>query len=104
MNYGIISKNGMYVVAVAQRYGKIGDEIEIMFNNGVKIQALIGDYKKTRETLGWGIHPIGKNRGCMLEFLVDETQIPNIVKKTGDFSAYIDRYAGGIKAIKNRNM
>ena len=104
MNYGIISKNGMYVVAVAQRYGKIGDEIEIMFNNGVKSQALIGDYKKTRETLGWGIHPIGKNRGCMLEFLVDETQIPNIVKKTGDFSAYIDRYAGGIKAIKNRNM
>lgn len=101
MNYGIISKNGKYVVAVAQRYGKIGDEIEIIFNNNVKIKALIGDYKKTRETLGWGIHPIGKNRGCMLEFLVDTTKIPEVVKKTGDFSSYIKHYAGGIKTITN---
>ena len=104
MNYGIISKNGTYVVAVAQRYGKIGDEIEIVFENNVKIKALIGDYKKTRETLGWGIHPIGKNRGCMVEFLVDQTKIPDIVKKSGDFSTHIKRYAGGIKTLSNTNI
>lgn len=103
-NYGIYNKNNTYLVAVDKRYGSIGDRIEITFNNGVKIQALISDYKKTKETLGWGIHPIGKSKGCMLEFLVDETKIPDIVKKTGDFSSHIKRYAGGIKKLSNTNI
>lgn len=103
-NYGIYNKNNTYLVAVERRYGSIGDQIEITFNNGVKINALIADFKKTKETLGWGIHPIGKNRGCQLEFLVNEDQIPSLVKKTGDFSSYIKRYAGGIKIISNKKI
>ena len=103
-NYGIYNKNNNYLIAVDRRYGSIGDRIEITFNNGVKIQALISDYKKTKETLGWGIHPIGKNRGCQLEFLVNEDLIPDIVKKTGDFSSHIKRYAGGIKKLSNTNI
>ena len=103
-NYGIYNKNNTYLVAVNERYGSIGDRIEITFNNGVKINALIADFKKTRETIGWGIHPIGKNRGCMVEFLVDQTKIPDIVKKSGDFSTHIKRYAGGIKTLSNKNI
>ena len=31
-------------------------------------------------------------------------QIPSLVKKTGDFSSYIKRYAGGIKIISNKKI
>ena len=103
-NYGILNKDNHYIVAVDKRYGKIGDELEIHFFNGTKIQVYIGDYKKSQETIGWGIHPINSQKGCQVEFLVHEDKIPNSVRKTGDFSTYIHRYSGGIKTIKNKSI
>jgi len=106
MNFGIYNLNNHYLVAVSNRYGNIGDEIEITFNNNVKITVYIGDFKKNSETsdTGWGIHKITTNKGCQVEFIVNEDQIPDLVKITGDFSTYIIRYSGGIKSIKNKRM
>ena len=106
MSFGIYNLDNHYLVAVSNRYGNIGDEIEVVFNNNVQITVYIGDFKKNSETsdTGWGIHKITPQKGCQLEFIVNEDKIPDLVKKTGDFSAYIHRYAGGIKSIKNKKM
>lgn len=106
MNYGIYNKNNHYLVAVSNRYGNIGDEIIIRFTNGVKITVYIGDYKKNNETqkLGYGIHPISKNRGCQVEFIVDETKIPDSTKRTGNFAVSVPRYSGGILEIENKRI
>ncbi len=106
MNYGIYNKNNHYLVAVSPIYGKIGDEITITFKNGTRIIVYIGDYKKTSETkkLGYGIHPISATRGCQVEFIVDEKQIPDSAKRTGNFAVSVPRYSGGIIEIENKKI
>lgn len=106
MNYGIYNKNNHYLVAVSPVYGQIGDEIIVKFNNGIKIIVYIGDHKRPSETkkLGYGIHEVSSNRGCQVEFIVDELLIPQIVQKTGDFASYIKRYSGGIQSIENKRI
>ena len=106
MKYGIYNKSNHYLVAVSPIYGKIGDEITITFKNGTRIIVYIGDYKKTSETkkLGYGIHPISASRGCQVEFIVDEKQIPDSAKRTGNFAVSVPRYSGGILEIENKKI
>lgn len=106
MKYGIYNKDNHYLVAVSHQYGNIGDEIIIRFTNGVKITVYIGDYKKTSETkkLGYGIHPISTNRGCQVEFIVDESKIPASAKRTGNFAVSVPIYSSGILEIENKRI
>lgn len=57
---GISTLNGRYLVAVAQKFGKVGDNIDIVLSDGQVIPALIADAKGADATSEWG-HKMGPN-------------------------------------------
>lgn len=101
MNYGIANYQNHYLVALGKRYGEIGDEVIITLDTGVILKVFLADFKKTYETIGWGLHPISKNRNCMLEFIVDPHLIAPNVKSSGDLSSI---YPGQIVKIENKRL
>lgn len=73
MNTAIRVYNNRYCVAVGQKIGKVGDYLNIAFDdgstNGRMFYAVIGDVKKDKDTLdgaGW----VGAD-GCVVEIIAD---------------------------------
>ena len=83
---GLADIFGRKVIACTSKFGKIGEEIEITFQNPVyywhnkgTLFAIIGDEKcrKDPNCNEWG-HMYGKNQCCVVEFIVDSSRINNI--------------------------
>ncbi len=51
---GIATLNGRYLVAVSTKFGKVGDNIDIVLNDGQVINATIADSKGKDATSEWG--------------------------------------------------
>lgn len=78
-----------FLVAVGSYYGSVGDELQIELSNGTVFKAIIGDVKAD-------IHTDSTNRQhkidhSVVEFIVDTSKLPIMIKKMGDCS-YSDKY------------
>lgn len=51
---GIATLNDRYLVAVSPKFGKVGDDIDVVLNDGQVINATIADMKGTDATSEWG--------------------------------------------------
>ena len=84
---GLGDINGRKVIACVQRFGNIGDEIEVTFKNKVyywngvsgTLFAIIGDYKNPKDSNSdeWG-HKYGKHQRSVIEFIVGDGFSGNI--------------------------
>ena len=78
---GLADINGRKVIACVKRFGNIGDEIEVTFQNKVyywngesgTLFAIIGDYKSSNDSNcdGWG-HKYGEKQRSVIEFIVGD--------------------------------
>ena len=83
---GLADIFGRKVIACTSKYGTIGEEVEITFQNGVNywnnkgtLFAIIGDEKSKNDPnyCEWG-HRYGANQCCVVEFIVNSGKINNI--------------------------
>ena len=80
-NKGLGDIEGRKVIACVQKYGNIGDEVEVTFKNKVyywngesgTLFAVIGDYKSASDSNcdGWG-HLYGTKQRSVVEFIVGD--------------------------------
>ena len=92
-NYGLADIKSRKVIACVPRFGNIGDEVEVTFQNKVDywnrdhktLFAIIGDYKNTNESDcdEWG-HLYGKKQRSVVEFIVGDNFKGNIKDKFPD--------------------
>lgn len=75
------------MVAMGPQYGPVGKKLNIFFEDGQSIRAIIGDIKHQGCT---------SSDGSMLEFIVDVNYMLQSVRKSGDYN---DVYKGQIVAI-----
>lgn len=73
-------KNGLrkidnyYMVAMGQKYGKVGDKFRITLVNGEQFDVILGDVKKYKDTHNKEGY-IGKDNKDLFEFIVDESTL-----------------------------
>ncbi len=87
-DYGIRMINGRYLVAMANQYGSVGDELNITLSSGKVLYVMLGDIK--------GGTSCTHADGSMIEFIVDSSAMTSRVRSAGNFSVL---FAGTIKAI-----
>ena len=90
---GLADIEGRKVVACTSTFGRIGDEIEVTFENDVDyfnkqsktLFAVIGDFKSQNDSNcdKYG-HLYGKEQRSVIEFIVDSSKITNIKSKFPD--------------------
>lgn len=75
--------NGEYMVAVGSYYSqKIGTRLRITLDTGKQFYAVVGDHKADIHTDALNQH----RNGNVVEFIVDQSAIPSICKKTGNMA------------------
>lgn len=75
--------NGEYMVAVGSYYSqKIGTRLRITLDTGKQFYAVVGDHKADIHTDELNQH----RNGNVVEFIVDQSKIPSICKKTGNMA------------------
>ena len=87
-NYGLADIKSRKVIACVEKFGKIGDEIEVTFKNPVnyfnnqnkKLYAIIGDYKSYKDDKndGWGHLYTKDKQRSVIEFIVGDGFSGNI--------------------------
>ena len=87
------------MVAVGTHYAKeVGTKLDITLDNGYTFHAIVGDIKQNKHTDATNRYiPIN---GSVLEFIVDMSEIPDVVMKTGDVSYTNDNLKGEVMSIK----
>lgn len=98
---GIFKNKDFKIIAVSQKYGRIGDVIAVEFDHRKIEFFYIGDYKKYAETDKYGAHPINDKFSCMIEFIVDKDKLSSNVQKTGNLNKI---YPGRVTRIHNFYM
>lgn len=98
---GIFKNKDFKIIAVSQKYGRIGDVIAVEFDHRKIEFFYIGDYKKYNEVDKYGAHPINDKFSCMIEFIVDKTKLSSYARKTGNLNKV---YPGKITRIHNPSM
>lgn len=98
---GLRKYAGRYLVAVGTPYGKVGDYIDVVMDNGEVINCIIGDSKSDRY---W--HLVYGEDGRILsynvvEFIVDTPELDEEAKEWGDISK-IDGFYGNVTEIVNK--
>lgn len=88
------------VVALGTYYSStIGERFSVTLSSGHTFTCVIGDVKADRHTDSTHRYNIiGKNRGSMVEFIVDTNKLNPAVKRSGDISTY-PQYTGNVTAI-----
>lgn len=84
-DYGIRMVEGRYCVALGSRWSTtIGEKLDVIMQDGTIIPVILGDCKQDRHTdptNTWGL-----DNGDILEFIVDENEIPATVRICGSFN------------------
>lgn len=101
--YGIRTFDGYYCVALGTAYGEIGDIFTVELSSGTSISVIMSDEKADKDTDPSNrYHPCpnycGKDRACVVEFIVDKKKIPKNVSIYGSFD-YCEQFNGDIKSI-----
>lgn len=77
--------NDNYVIALGTHFdASVGQRVDLLLQNGVVIQCVIGDVKQNCHTDKSNIFSLGNE--CMSEFVVDIDELNRKVKRTGDVS------------------
>ena len=94
-----VHESGRYMVAVGTHYAKeVGTKLDITLDNGYTFHAIVGDIKQNKHTDATNRYvPINES---VLEFIVDMSEIPDVVMKTGDVSYTNDNLKGEVVSIK----
>lgn len=87
-----------YLVAMGSYYADYhcGRVFRIFLDNGASFDAMIGDMKSDAHTDPGRQH----RNGNVVEFIVDDTVIPNASRRSGDMSDASDNFQGNISAIR----
>lgn len=101
--HGLRMFDGYYCVALGSAYGEIGDIFIVELSTGMRLAIIMADEKSDRDTDSTNrYHPCpnynGKNRGCLVEFIVDENCISNTIATYGSFD-YCDFLEGDVRRL-----
>jgi hypothetical protein len=94
----LITNDGYVAVALASRFGNIGDKFIVTLDNGASFKAIKTDEKSDSHTVNKCHH---KNDGSLVEFVVDTNKLKtnnNLAYVMGDIS-YVDGFKGGITSV-----
>ncbi len=99
-NYGIRMINGRYMVAIGSYFGlRIGDEFDIILENGTIIPAIMGDLKDNKDTDSNNVYTVATN--CCTEFIVDTGSYEfKQYKNMGDVSYACEEWNSKVVAIQ----
>ncbi len=99
-NYGIRMINGRYMVAIGSYFGlEIGDEFDIILENGTVIPAIMGDLKDNKDTDSNNVYTVATN--CCTEFIVDTSSYEfKQYKNMGDVSYACEEWNSKVVAIQ----
>lgn len=94
---GIWTVDERYCIAVGSYYTQsIGTYIDVVMENGNVLQCILGECKRNRDT----DHTNRQNpNGSVVEFIVDTSSMPSMVRKMGDCSYGSQLIAGEIQSI-----
>ena len=94
---GIWTVDGRYCIAVGSYYTRsIGTYIDVVMENGNVLQCILGECKRNRDTDY--INRQNPN-GSVVEFIVDISSMPTMVRKMGDCSYADESMVGEIQSI-----
>ena len=94
---GIWTVDGRYCIAVGSYYTEaIGTYIDVVMENGNTLKCILGECKRNRDT----DHTNRQNpNGSVVEFIVNISSMPNMVRKMGNCSYACEEMEGEIKSI-----
>lgn len=95
--FGIRQYDDRFCVAIGTAYNaKVGTYVDLVLDNGVVIECIIGDLKAT-------VHTDKTNRisanGCVSEFIVDMNQFHSTAKTMGDTSYCSEDWMSPVRKI-----
>lgn len=97
-NHGIRMVNGRYCVALGSFYtNKIGQNFDLVLENGTVIPCVLADQKADKDTNG--SNQVTSHNGCMSEFIVDSNSLDRTAKKMGDISYCEECWKSPVKQI-----
>lgn len=98
-NYGIRMVEDRYCIAVGSYYTtKIGTKLDLIMKNGSIIKCILADCKANAHTDTKNMQTV--HDGSIVEFIVDTSRLPIIVKRMGDISYCNNNFKGEIKNIR----
>ena len=94
---GIWTVDGRYCIAVGSYYTQsIGTYVDVVMENGNVLQCILGECKRNRDT----DHTNRQNpNGSVVEFIVNTSSIPSMVRKMGNCSYACEEMGGEIQSI-----
>jgi hypothetical protein len=96
--HGIRMVNGRYCVALGSFYtNKIGQNFDLVLENGTVIPCVLADQKADKDTNG--NNQVTSHNGCMSEFIVDSNSLDRTAKKMGDISYCEECWKSPVKQI-----
>ncbi len=94
-NYGVRMVNGRYMVAMANKYGNVGDSVDIVLSTGRVVPAIIGDIKASSQVDYYGRH----GDGSLVEFIVDMGSLHRTARIYGSLNP-LQPFNGAVKQVK----
>ena len=94
---GIWTVDERYCIAVGSYYTQsVGTYIDIVMENGSTLHCILGECKRNRDTDHTNRQ---NNNGSVVEFIVNTSSMPSIVRKMGNCSYACEEMKGEIKSI-----
>lgn len=94
---GIWTVDERYCIAVGSYYTKsIGTYIDVVMENGSTLHCILGECKRNRDT---DYTNRQNQNGSVVEFIVNTSSIPSMVRKMGNCSYACEEMKGEIKSI-----
>ena len=82
---GVRKVKGRYCIAVGSYFSKkVGTKLDLIMKNGKVVKCILADTKSNDDT--YNKHRLCKNNNSIVEFVVDDSKIPRMVKLMGDMS------------------
>lgn len=104
-NYGIRQVNDKYCIALGTYFtDKIGQELDLILENGTIIPCVLADQKANRDTDS--SNRITLSNGCVAEFVVDRSSLYRMAKRMGDISYCCNEWNSPVSKIRvyDRNV
>ena len=94
---GIWTVDERYCIAVGSYYTKsIGTYIDVVMENGSTLHCILGECKRNRDT---DYTNRQNSNGSVVEFIVNTSSMPSMVRKMGNCSYACEEMKGEIKSI-----
>ena len=94
---GIWTVDERYCIAVGSYYTQsIGTYIDVVMENGNTLHCILGECKRNRDTDNTNRQ---NNNGSVVEFIVNTSSMPSMVRKMGNCSYACEEMKGEIKSI-----